>query len=128
MRAIDLGYKVIQKEEVQSMDLIELNTLMCELQEQIHITAAEKNKITTLPKNKKDGKTIVRVRKLTEKIMQLQDAVNYVSAVKKAKRDSQSRERDWLKNFYNLVQLSVRKGVFDKLVSETTAQIGYAKP
>lgn len=128
MRAIDLGYKVVQKEEVQSMDLVELNTLMCELQEQIHITAVEKNKLTTLPKNKKDGKTIVRVRNLTEKIMQLQDAVNYVSSVKKAKRDSQSRERDWLKNFYNLVQLSVRKGVFDKLVSETTAQIGYAKP
>lgn len=128
MRAIDLGYKVVQKEEVQDMDLIELNTLMCELQEQIHITAAEKNKLTTLPKNKKDGKTIVRVRKLTEKIMQLQDAVNYVSAVKKAKRDSQSRERDWLKNFYTLVQLSVRKGVFDKLVSEVTAQMGYAKP
>lgn len=128
MRAIDLGYKVVQKEEVQDMDLIELNTLMCELQEQIHITAAEKNKLTTLPKNKKDGKTIVRVRKLTEKIMQLQDAVNYVSAIKKQKRETISSERDWLRHFYSLTQLSIQKGVFDKLVSEVTTQMGYAKP
>lgn len=126
MNVIYLNNKEVHKTDIDLMELNELNGLMYEVQEEIHKTAIEKNRLSTLPKNKKDGKTFTKVRKCTEKIMYLQDAVNYISNAKKAKRDTQVSEKEWYKRWYQLAKMSLPKRTWEKIDKDTVSQMGYS--
>lgn len=123
-----IGDKSYTKAEIDLLSIPELNKLMCEVQEAIHKAAAEKNYLTTLPNNRKNIKTLKKVKSVSNDLMTLQDSVNYISAVRKAKRDTQMTEIQWLRKFYDLCSVSLRKSQMSKLECETTAQVGYGRP
>ena len=127
MNIIYLNNREVYKSDIDLMDLPELNKLMCEVQEEIHKSAIKKTRLATLPKSKKDGKTLTKLRKCSERLMYLQDAVNYISNAKKAKRDNQSKERDFYKLWVQKAQLTLRKSLYEKIEAEVTAELGYGR-
>lgn len=126
MRTIQLNNSTITDTDLQFMELHEINSIMCELQEKSHKLAAEKRRLTTLPKNKKNGKTISEVTGLSEQLMKIQDDINYVSMLKKNKRDVMQKERDFYQKFAEIAKRTLKKNVFQSILGEATQELGYA--
>lgn len=122
-----LNKRKITSVDVQMMDLNEINSLIFECQTEIHRLVNEKLKLTTLPGKLKNTKTIAMVRELTSNIMHVQDFVNYVSVIKKQKRDNQLKERDWYRKFYEMTKLNIRDGLFEKIEKQTEKEIGFVR-
>lgn len=128
LNTVYINNRAVTKEEIESMSIKQLNEFMCELQETISSIVIEKNRLTTLPKSKKDGTTITKVRKLCEKLSIYQNTVNFVSLARKNRRDVQVAENDWYRSFYKFAQTELRKGLFEKIESLATIEVGYPRP
>lgn len=118
--------KTVTEIDVQFMELSEIQELIDTLQSEIFKLAKEKKQISTLPKCQKTQKTLKRLTKVSTRLMELQEAQCWIGRIKKVKRDNQSKERNWYKTFYTLIQDTIRKKDFDKVVEQTNIKMQYS--
>lgn len=121
----ELNNKTYTKTELSKMSLKELSELTVDIQEEIHRLAAEKRQLLTLPKQKKNGRTLNKAVSIGKHIALLQTFANTVSHCKKCLRDSMQKERDFYKVFLQITKKKVNKRLFQKLICETEEQCKY---
>lgn len=126
MRSVDLNERTLTEVDIGFMELDEINQVLEEVQSEIFKAAKEKKTLTTLPRCRKDSKTLKKVNKLSKRLMDLQEAQCWIGRVRKQKRDTMQREKKWYRTFYSLTKDTVRKGVLEKLVQQTNEKMDYA--
>lgn len=125
MRTITLNNKLYTEVDVSLMELNQIQLLIEELQSEIFKKSSEKRKLCTLPACKKDVKTLKKVAKLTDELSELQIAQTWVGRIKKQKRDTMSKEKQWFRAAFISLSFLVRKGLLEKVIKETNEKLGY---
>lgn len=126
MKGFVLHDKFYREDDLKTMSVNELNILIVNIQEEIHRTAKQKQKLTTLPNSKKNDKTLGKATHLGTVLMDLQDANNLVSTYRKNARDTMVKDKEYFKQFYKFAKEELRKGQFEKLVELTNQKTGYS--
>lgn len=126
MYMIELEDGPVTEVDVQFMELNEINNLLTRVQAEIVKCSDEKRKLSTLPLCKKDVKTLKKVTRLTSRLSELQLAQGWIGRVRKQKRDTQQKERDWYRCWMKIAQDSIRKGLFEKITEQTNIKMQYS--
>lgn len=126
MYMIELEDGPVTEVDVQFMELDEINNLLTRIQAEIVKCSDEKRKLSTLPLCKKDGKTLKKVTRLTSRLSELQLAQGWIGRVRKQKRDTQQKERDWYRCWMKIAKDSIRKGLFEKITEQTNIKMQYS--
>lgn len=126
MYMIELEDGPVTEVDVQFMELDEINNLLTRIQAEVAKCSTEKRKLSTLPLCKKDVKTLKKVTRLTSRLSELQLAQGWIGRVRKQKRDTQQKERDWYRQWYKIAQDSIRKGLFEKITEQTNIKMQYS--
>lgn len=92
---------------------------------QLLLLAKEKKVLSTLPSCKKNQKTLKRLTKISTRLISIQEAVCWISRIKKNKRDTMAKEKAWLYSFYKYAQENLRQKQFDKFVKQTNIKMQY---
>lgn len=115
----------VSEVDVQFMELSEIQQLMDRLQSELLLLAKEKKVLSTLPSCKKSQKTLKRLTKISTRLISIQEAVCWISRIKKNKRDTMAKEKAWLYSFYKYAQENLRQKQFDKFVKQTNIKMQY---
>jgi hypothetical protein len=126
MRSVDLNKRTLTEVDIGFMELDEINQVLEEVQSEIFKAAKEKKTLTTLPRCKKDIKSMRKVNKLSKRLMDLQEAQCWIGRIRKQKRDTMQKEKRWYRAFYSLTKDTVRKSVLEKLIQQTNEKMDYA--
>lgn len=116
---------VVSEIDVSFMDLKEISNLLAQIQSEVFRVAKERRRIATMPKNKKDFRTLKNYNKYAIQLMNLQEAQCWIGKIRKAKRDVMQKQRDWYKKFYELSKDSIKKKDFEKIVEQTSTSVSY---
>lgn len=127
VKAVDLKNRgVVSEVDCRFMELSELQLISEEIQSEIFELSKEKRSINSLPKCKKDTKTLKRYNRTVDRLCDLHDALNWVSRLKKQKRDTMAKDKQWYRNFFIYARENLRKSQFEKFIEQTNLNTGYS--
>lgn len=118
--------KVYDEVDLSSLSIDELNDLTYEIQTEIKNLAKQKQKISTLPKNLKDTKSLKKLTNIKAKLIDLQNFQLAITNKKRLLKKSANQQLDWYKCFLKHAEATIRKGKFDKLVQATNEVMNYS--
>lgn len=124
MKAYYLNGKKYTKDMIRNMSIQELEELSVEIQENIQQCSLLRKRIHLFNSKKLNDVNKKKLMSCESKISIFYQMATFVGCVKKGKRDSMQKERDWYKEFFHRVDYD-SSILIDDIIDDVNTRMGY---